>query len=175
MAGGFGAGFLTLTLLAVIGGVAAVLVALGGTAWVVRRRSGSRRTIRALAALLSAAAVVPAGFGVLALADESAVGAGLLMATVFVPLGAALLQGRAGAGERLEPIATAGLAWGGPYLLAVATFVGITAVVPSALGLAPAEARAVGVGPLAVAAAGAVATAGTLLLRARLARLVRSA
>ncbi|MDZ7702213.1 MAG: hypothetical protein U5J98_09210 [Halobacteriales archaeon] len=175
MTNGFGAGFLTLGLLAAIWGLAALLGLLGIGVSLARRRHGRVPSlVGPIAAVLLAAVVAIAGFGVLALADEAAVGAAALVATVFVPLAAVGVRTRDAGDGRIDRLATAALAWSGPYLLAPVAFIGTNVVVTRAFDLAPAEARALGVGWLAVGVAGLTVTVGAWSLVGRASGLLGS-
>lgn len=173
MSGGFGAGFFTLTLLAVLAGLAALLGVSALLAMVLRDRSdGGPAWISPLAVGLLVVVVGVAGFGVLVLFDESAVGAGLVVAVVFAPLLSVGLRHRPWTGGWRHRLATAGLAWSLPYLLGVVAFVGLNVVIPRSFDLAPGEARSVGVGWIAVVGAGVVVIVGAVGLSDRVAHVL---
>lgn len=170
MSGSFGAGFFILALMAVLGGLA-ILLGLVAVAAAVRRRSGRTPSLlRSVAVALLVGVVLTAAFGVLALFDESAIGAALLLAVVFVPLVAVVVGHRDSADGWRHLLAAAGTAWSLPSLLALVTFVGLNVVIPRWFDLAPAEARQAGVGWIAAAGAGLVVLAGALLLGGRAVR-----
>lgn len=173
MGDGFGAGFLTLTIVGLLAVLAVLLGLTAAAAVALRRRTGSVPTVvPAVADALLVGVVVPAGFGVLALADEAPVGAGLFVAVVFVPLVAVVIRHRESPGGWLGHLAIAGLAWSVPYLLGAAVFVGLNVLVPRTFDLAPAESHAVGVGWNAAVAAGVVASVGAVMVSDRLAAVV---
>lgn len=174
MSNGLGAGFALLTILAVLLGVAVLLGLLTAGAVALERRSGTRPApIRYVAAGLLAVALVVAGFGAVALADEALVGAALLVALVFVPLaGAGAIVRRAGHPDRLALTATTAMAWGGAYIFGIAVLAGLVVGLEPALGLAPGEARQVGLPWLETAVAGLAALAVALALASGLPRLV---
>lgn len=170
MTDGFGAGVLTLTIMGLLAVPAGLLGLTAAAAVALRRRTGSVPTVvPAVADALLVGVVVPAGFGVLALADEAPVGAGLLVAVVFVPLVAVVGRHRESPGGWLGRLAISGLAWSVPYLLGAVVFVGLNVLVPRTFDLAPAESHAVGVGWIAATGAGVVALIGAVIVSDRLA------
>lgn len=165
MANGFGAGFFALSLLV---GLSALAVLLGATAIIglaSRRESGGiPDPVRYGAVGLLGLGVVVAGFGVLAMVDEAAVVAWLLVAVVFVPTAAAVVvgRGRSGTAHWLDHLALASMAWSGPFIAGAITFFGFVIGFPRVWNFAPAEPRGFGMAWLAVIAAGGVTLGGTL-------------
>lgn len=171
MSNGFGAGFATLGLLLGLAGLAGLLGLTAAAGLVLDRRTGRiPGAVRYLAVGLLAAVLVVAGFGVLALADESAFGAGLLLVLVFVPLAGAVGRGWRADRGWLNTLVAASLAWSLPYLLGLGVFLAVTAGVIEAFQLAGGEARALGLHWFGAAGGAAVAVAGAVWLEARLAR-----
>lgn len=176
MTNGFGAGFATLGILAVIAGVAALLGLLtAGLAVTARRPGRLPGAVRYAAVGLLVAAVGLGGFGVVALLDEAAFGAVLFGLLVFLPLAVPVARGwRAGRGW-IDVLAVAALAWSGPFLLGFGVFLVLTVGVIETFQLAGGEVRALGLTWLAAGGGGAVAVIGTALLDERLARWLRNA
>lgn len=171
MTGSFGAGFFTLTLLAVLAGLAALLgvsvlaaIALGD------RSDGVPAWVSTPAAGLLVAVVGVAGFGVLVLFDEAPFGAGLLVGLVLVPLAAAVGRGWRARRRWLDVISGAAMAWSLPYLLGLAVFLAINVGVIEAFQLAGGEVRALGLHWIGAAGGAVVALAGTVWLTGRVGR-----
>lgn len=175
MAAGFGAGFATITIMAVL-----VLLALGSSlatvaAVLLHRRSG--RVPVGLQYLLVAIGVLGVGvlvFAVVAMSDEAPAAAGLFAVLGLVPLlvGGGFLARTTGAG-RLEVATTTVMAWGPPFLLGVLVTVGVMNGIRAGLDLAIGEARRWGLPWLAAASGGLVVVAGLLPLGTRLASIWR--
>ncbi|MFB6161380.1 MAG: hypothetical protein ABEJ61_09435 [Haloferacaceae archaeon] len=169
MANGFGAGFAALAVVAVIAGLALLLGAASGAAFVLRRRTGRVPTLVSHVAVgLATAAVTLAGFGVLAFVDEAPPAAGLLVAVVLLPLavGTGTVRRRA-ALSWLDAVAATAMAWWIPFLVALGAVVGLTAGLTAALDLATASPRRLAVVRVAAAGGGATAVVGTALVARR--------
>lgn len=157
----FGAGFALLSLLLVLGGLAAVALLAGAVALGYRRYTGESppEAGRYPLVLLLVAAVGVAGFGIVALVDEAPIGSGLLLAGVAVPLVASVATLRWRNGRSWPSVgAIATVAWSAGYLLGLAAFAGIVATVPAALDIPQGSARTANVAWVAVGVTGVVAT-----------------
>lgn len=173
MSGGFGAGFATLSVLAVLGVVAVLLGLVGVGAVAVGRRRGAVPTrLRVLAAALLVPVVAVAGFGVVALADEAAVAAALLVAVVFMPLAVEVGWGRWVGRTWLDGLAVAAMAWSVPYLLGAVAFFAVNVGAAEVLGVNTAGPRGMDVAWVAVVAGGLVVVVGSRFLSTRLATVV---
>lgn len=105
-----------------------------------------------------------------ALVDEATFGAGLFVLLVFLPLAVAIGRDRMAGPGRLDRLAVAALAWGGPFLLGIGVFLALTVGVIETFQLAGGEVRALGLPWIAAAGGGLVAVTGTSLLAPRVAR-----
>lgn len=169
MAGGFGAGFATLTMLVVLGVVAVALGVVGVGAVAVGRRQGAVPTwLRLLAAALLVPVVAVGGFGVVALADEAAVAAALLVAVVFAPLAVEVGRGRRAGRSWLDALAAAAMAWSVPYLLGAVALFGVNIGAAEVLGVNTAGPRGRDVAWVAVVASGLVVVVGSRFASRRL-------
>lgn len=113
--------------------------------------------------------VLVAGFGLLALYDEAPVGAGLIVALVFVPLAAASVRGWQVDREWPDVLAGVAMAWSLPFILGLATFLAVNVGVIEAFQLAGGEARALGVVWIAGAGGALVTSIGSVWLYERVA------
>lgn len=170
MSNGFGAGFFAISLLAVLGVLALldVLVAAGWYAY--QRRTGGRPPlVRYLPAVVLAAVLAVAGFGVLVLYDEAASLAWLVASTALLPL---LVVGvyldRTTALARPDVVAATVLAWGPAFVTGVLVVFGTRSGIDAVLGLTVGESRQLGVAWLAAAVGGLVVVLGMLALSSRL-------
>lgn len=174
MSNGLGAGFAGLTLLAVLLGLAVLLVVtLVGVFLYGRRAEPVPRLLPYLSVVVLVGVILIAGFGVVALYDEALPLAVLFLAIVLVPLAA--VGGAVQLTTDLGPIdalATTGLAWSLPFIVGVAVTAGLTIGLGSALGLPPAGSRQQTLVWLATAVGGIVVVAGSILLARNVGRSV---
>lgn len=174
MTNGLGTGFFALAVLAVLLGLAALLaLSLAGTV-LVRRRSGTVRTLLTyFSVVVLVVALAVAGFGVVVLYDEAAVPAALFLVLVFLPVAAV---GRHLHREtdlpRADAVATIGLAWSLPFVAGLIVVFGVTIGAGAVFDLAPVESRRLGVPWIATGLGGAVAVVGSVVLGARLGRVL---
>lgn len=170
MSNGLGAGFAALSLLAVLGGLAAVSVlAAGGAALFGRRTGRLPAPLRYLSVAVGGAVVAVAGFAAVGLADEAPAAAGLFaMIGLVPPLFCGGYLRRTTDGERSDVVVTTALAWGLPFLLGVVVVFGVNAALTATFELPTGGARQRGVPWLASAAGGLAVTVGTVLLAERL-------
>lgn len=175
MTSSFGAGFLALSVLVALAVLAVLLALLGVAAVALRRRIGRvPALLRYLAVAALTVGVGVAGFGVLALLDEAPVAAGLVLATVFAPLGVAGLRLHRTTDLRpLEVLAATAMAWGLPFVVGAVLFFALDLGVAAALDLAPAESGRLWVSWAAVAGSGLAAVGGTAVLAGRVAGWLR--
>lgn len=167
MSGSFGAGFFTLTLMAVLAGLAGLL---GLIALASRRRAGQVPTlVRSIAMAGLVGVVLVGGLGVLALYDDATVGAGLIVALVFVPLAAASVRGWQVDQGWSDVLAGVAMAWSLPFILGLATFLAVNVDVIEAFQLAGGEARALGLVWIAGAGGALVTSIGSVWLHKRVA------
>ncbi|MFB6296178.1 MAG: hypothetical protein ABEH66_04965 [Halobacteriales archaeon] len=153
MSNGFGAAFFALALLAVLAGVAGLLVVT--TVLVLRRGRQVPGAIQRVAAGLVGIVVVVGGFGIALLADEAPPLAALLAVVVVLPLVAVGVRARLSGYPWIAMVAAAGLAWSPPFLVSV----GLLFVLQVATGLSP----AVMTGLAAVVATGGALLVGELI------------
>lgn len=175
MSNGLGAGFFAITLLAVLAGLALLVVLSTGVSWVWYRRAGRvPAPLRYLLVAVGVGVLGVAGFGVLVLFDEAPAVAGLFALLVVVPLLVAggYLERTTGLG-RLDVAATTVMAWGLPFLLGVVVVFGVTTGLSSAFDLAPAEFRRLGVAWAGAAVGGITVVLAMIPLGTRLGAVVR--
>jgi len=181
MTNGLGTGFFAVSLLAVLAGVAALLVLTTGGAFLARRRTGEvPQRLRYLAVGLLAVVVAVAGFGVLALVDKSVGLAGFLLLTVFGPLALVGVRvyrdtdidAEAHAGP-LDVLAATGMAWGPPFVAGICVLFAVVVGVGSVLNIVPGATARTVLSWVGALAAGAVVVVGDLLLVDSVMRLLR--
>ena len=147
MSNGLGTGFFALTLLAVLAGLAIlVIVATIAFAVYVRRAGDTPRLARYLLGMLCAGVLGVAGFGILVLYDEAPVAAWLFTSFVLGPfLVVSSYLVRMTELSRFDVIAVTVMSWGIPFFLGVAVALGALNGINSVFDLAPAESRQMGV------------------------------
>ncbi len=177
MTNGLGAGFFALALLAVVAGLAGLVIITTVAAAMYQRRTGEMSALLGyLLVGLCLGVVIVAGFGILALFDELAVVAWLLAWSVVIPL---LVEGvylnRTMGFSQVEVITTTVMAWGVPFLLGVGVVVGVLSGITSVFGLSPVETRQLGVAWIAATIGGLTVILGMLPLGTRIGRFFYSA
>jgi len=146
---GFGAAFFALALLAVLSGIAGLLVVT--TLLVLRRRRPVSAPIQRVTAGLVGAVVVIVGFGIALLVDEAPPLAALFGVAVVIPLVAVAVRARLSGRPWIAMAAVAGLSWSLPFLVGV----GLVFALQVATDLSPVVMTGV---------AGVVVTGGALLV-----------
>lgn len=169
MSNGLGAGFAGLTLLAVLLGLATLLALSLIGVFVFRRRTDAvPRHLKYFSVAVLGGVILVAGFGVLALYDEAATLAALFLAIVLLPLAAVGVYVQRATGlNRLDTLATVGLAWSLPFLVGLVVTFGLTTGIGSTFDLAPAESRRLGLAWIASTVGGIVVVIGSVLLGKR--------
>lgn len=156
MSNGLGTGFFALTLLAVLAGLAILVVVTTIASAVYHRRTNYTPTpVRYLLGVLCVGVLGVAGFGVLVLYDEAPAAAWLFASFVvgpFLVVGSYLV--RTTGLSRFDVITTTVMAWGIPFFLGVAVALGSLNGITSVFDLAPAESREMGVAWIAAAIGG---------------------
>lgn len=166
MSNGFGAAFGGLLLVAVVSGLAGLLGLCLLGAVISRRQTGTvPRALQYLSIVVVLGVLLVAGFAVAALYDEAAVLAAVFVASIFAPLGGVgIYLYRVTDLSRSEILATAGRVWSLPFLLGIVVTFGSPVVITGMFGMAPAEARQLGVYWGATALGGIVVLLGALWL-----------
>jgi len=170
MTNGMGAGFAAISMLAVLAGLALLVMAATAVFYAVYRRSGQGPTIlRYLLAAASAGVVGVSGFGIAMLYDEATILAGLLALVALAPF---VLVGihlnRTTGLARLDVIVTTVMAWGLTFLIGVVVTFGTMEGIGAALDLSQVELRRMGIGWVASTAGGLTILLGMLILSRRL-------
>jgi hypothetical protein len=177
MSNGLGAGFAALSILAALSGLALLVVLSTAASLAFHRRTGRIPSVLRYLPVASLVGVLAiGGFGTLAFYDEALVVSGLLVALVFIPLVAAGASIRRSPGMgRLDAVAATAMAWSGPFLVGVATVIGLLVTITEAFGLGTAAPERLTVAWIAVTGGGSAAVVGTLLVGDRIAGVVSSA
>jgi len=177
MSNGLGAGFFAITLLAVLAGLATLVVLAMIVSAVSHRRIGHTPTLlRYLLVLLCVGVLGVAGFGILFVYDETPAIAWLLTSIVVVPfLVVSVYLARSTGLSRFDVMTTTAMAWGVPFFLGVGVAVGVVNGIESVFDLAPAESRQMGVAWIAAAVGGLTTILGMIPIGNRLGRMVDSA
>lgn len=176
MSNGLGTGFAALSLIAVLAGLALLVVLSTIVSCAFYRRTGhTPPPLRYLFVVIGIGVLGVTGFGILALADEAPVLAWLFACVALVPLVVVRLYlSRTTGLTRVEAITTTVMAWGLPFLLGVVVAFGVTNGLNAAFGLAPAESRRLGIAWIASAVGGLTVVLGMLPIGARLGGMVRA-
>lgn len=177
MTNGLGAGFFALAVVAVVAGLAGLVIITTGVAAMYQRQTGELPALLGyLLVVLCLGVGIVAGFGILALFDEVAVVAWLLAWSVVVPLlGVGVYLDRRMALSRVEVITTTLMAWGVPFLLGMGVAAGVLSGMPSVFKLSPGETRQLGIAWIAATVGGFTVILGMLALGTRIGRFFYSA
>lgn len=177
MTNGLGAGFFALTLLAVLAGLALLVVLVTVAVYAFDRRTGRVPALLTyLVVVVGAVALGVTGFGILVLYDVAPPVAGLLALTALVPI---LVVGgyldRTTELGRVDVVATTVMAWGPTFLVGLVVVFGVASGINAVFDLAPAESLQAGIPWIASAVGGLAIVLGMLPVSDRLGGVVHSA
>lgn len=164
MSNGLGAGFFAITLLAILAGLA-ILVILTTIAIALyhRRANYTPMWFRYLLVVLCAGVLGVAGVGILVLYDEAPAAAWVFTSFVGGPfLVVSIYLLRTTESSRFDVVVTTVMAWGVPFFIGVFVALGALYGINSVFDLAPAESRQMGVAWIA-AAGGGITIVGSMI------------